>query len=276
MKIDVEEIIRKKNTIVWRLLPGFIINYLRRIIHETEINDILYRYQGVHGISFVNALIEKEFCIRFEVLGEEKIPMDGRLIIVSNHPLGGLDGLVLIDLISRYRKHIKFPVNDLLMNISNLRELFVPIDKTGKNSIQLARMFDELFQSDDTVLYFPAGICSRKMQREIQDLEWKKTFIGKAKSTQRDILPIYFDGKNSDFFYNLARLRKKLGIKINIEMLYLVDEMFKQKNATFKICIGNVIPYQTLLNTGDNNLLAQKIRKEVYDLKNRYSSNFEK
>ncbi|MDR1180357.1 MAG: 1-acyl-sn-glycerol-3-phosphate acyltransferase [Bacteroidales bacterium] len=265
VQINIENIIKSKNEKVYRMLPRFIINYIRRIIHEDEVNDILKRYHGQDGISFTNGLM-KEFNVTFNIHNENRIPARGKLIVVSNHPLGGFDGLTLISLVSRYRKDIKFPVNDFLMNIPNLRDIFVPINKVGNNSIHLARQFDKIFASDSTILYFPAGICSRKINNVIQDLEWKKTFVDKAKEYARDIVPVYFNGQNSNFFYNLARIRKKLHIKANLEMIYLVDEFMKQRNSSYHIHIGDLIHYESLTPEKTNFEWAQEIRKYVYSL----------
>jgi len=265
VQVNIDDIIRGKSEKLYRLLPRFIINYLKRIVHQDEVNAILRHYHGQNGISFANGLME-EFNVKFEVYNEEKIPKQNNLIIASNHPLGGFDGLALISLISRYHSKIKFPVNDLLMNVPNLKDIFVPIDTIGSKSIQLARQFDEVFASDNVILYFPAGLCSRKINGKIQDLPWKKTFVSKAKEFKRDILPIYFDGRNSSFFYNLANIRKMLKIKTNIEMLYLCDELFKQKNSTYKIHIGDLLPHTQLNAQKTDYQWAQDIREKVHRL----------
>ena len=265
VQVNIDSVIRGKSEKMYRLLPRFVINYLKRIVHQEEVNEILRRYHGKNGIEFANGLMS-EFKVRFEVRNEEKIPKQNNLIIVSNHPLGGFDGLALISLMSRYHSKIKFPVNDLLMNVPNLQDIFIPINTIGSKSIELARQFDEAFASDNVILYFPAGLCSRKIKGKIQDLTWKKTFVSKAKEYNRDILPIYFDGKNSSFFYNLANIRKKLKIKANIEMLYLVDELFRQKNSTYKIHIGDVIPHNQMDRTKTDFQLAQEIREIVENL----------
>jgi putative hemolysin len=265
VQINIEQIIKSKSEKLHHFLPRFIINYIRRILHEEEINEILNRYHEQDGISFANGIME-EFNVKFNVRHEEKIPATGKLIIACNHPLGGFDGLALISLISKYRKDIKFPVNDFLMHLPNLQDIFIPINKVGSNSIEMARQFDEIFNSDNVILYFPAGICSRRIHGKIQDLEWKKTFVSKAKQYQRDILPIYFNGRNSNFFYNLANLRKKLRIKVNIEMAYLADELFKQRNSSYDVYIGNLINYQSLIPDKSDFAWAQEIRKLVYNL----------
>jgi len=264
-QINIDDIIRGKSEKLYHLLPHFAINYIKRIVHQNEVNDILQRYHGQDGISFSNKLME-EFNVKFDVYNEAKIPSQTNLIIASNHPLGGFDGLALISLMSRYHKNIKFPVNDLLMNIPNLRDIFIPINTIGSKSIQFARQLDAVFASDNVILYFPAGLCSRKINGEIQDLPWKKTFVSKAKEFKRDILPIHFEGKNSNFFYNLAHIRKKAGIKANIEMFYLCDELFRQKNSIYKIYVGDLIPYSQLNTEETDYQWAQDIRGKVYQL----------
>lgn len=265
VQISIDEVIRAKSEKLYRMLPRFITRYLCRIIHQDEINDILRRYHGESGIEFANGVMN-EFNVRFDVHHQQRIPASGRFIVACNHPLGGFDGLALISLLSQYRHDIIFPVNDFLMHIPNLKDIFVPINKVGHNSIALARRFDEVFDSDKLILYFPAGICSRKIDGKIQDVAWKKTFISKAKEFHRDILPIYFEGKNSNFFYNLAALRKKLGIKVNIEMVYLADEFFKQRHSAYSIYIGEPVSYETFTQDKSDFQWAQQIRRYVYTL----------
>ena len=265
VQIDIEQIIKAKSKKLHSLLPRFVINYIRKIIHEDEINDIFKRYHLQDGISFANGIIE-EFNVKINIFNEEKIPTNRRFIIACNHPLGGFDGLALISLISRYRKDIKFPVNDFLMHIPNLQDIFIPINKTGYNSIELARRFDEIFNSDNVILYFPAGICSRRTNGVIQDMEWKKTFVTKAKKFHRDILPIYFNGRNSNFFYNLANIRKKTGIKANIEMAFLPNELFNQRNSSYNVYIGDLIHHESLTSDKSDYEWAQEIKRQVYSL----------
>lgn len=265
IQVDIGSIIKDKSEKLYRILPHFIINKIRRIIHEEEVIDILRRYHGQDGVSFANGLM-KEFNVHFDIHHRERIPQNEKLIVASNHPLGGFDGLALISLISGYRKDIKFPVNDFLMHVPNLQDIFIPINKVGDNSVELARQFDEIFNSENTILYFPAGLCSRKIDGKIQDLAWKKTFISKAKEYQRNILPIFFDGRNSNFFYNLSNFRKKIGIRANIEMAYLADEFFNQRNSSYNVYLGNVIPWQSLTSEKSDYEWAQEIRSEVYKL----------
>lgn len=265
VQVNVEKIVASKSGKFAHYIPKFVINYLRKIVHEDEINDVLQRsYNKYYGSDFADFLLE-DFGVTYTIKHEERIPQTGKLIVVSNHPLGGFDGIVLISIISKYLKNIKFPVNDLLMHIPNLQSLFVPINKTGNNNINLAKSFEEIFNKEHTILYFPSGLCSRKINGKIVDLPWKKTFVSKAKQYGYDILPLRFEGRNSNFFYNLANIRKKIGIKFNIEMLYLADEFFKQKNAHFNIIVGNVIANKHLYESDDLKM-ANKIRELVYQL----------
>jgi 1-acyl-sn-glycerol-3-phosphate acyltransferase len=241
--VNLEEVIASKNPRLLKVLPGFVINYLKRIVHINEINDFLSRNNNKHGLEFVEAAL-KDLNTDIRTIGIENVPLDKRYIIASNHPLGGLDGLALIHVIGKMRKDLIFPVNDILLNVPHMRELFIPINKHGKNTENM-QLIDKTFASGVPVLYFPAGLCSRKQSRKIIDLEWKKTFVSKAKQYKRDVIAVHIDGRNSNFFYNLANIRKRLGIKANIEMLYLVDEMYSQRNKTITIRFSKPVPYAT-------------------------------
>ncbi|MCF8301827.1 MAG: 1-acyl-sn-glycerol-3-phosphate acyltransferase [Bacteroidales bacterium] len=260
--IDLEKVVASKSEKLAKALPKFVINYLKRVIHQEEINKALYENRDKYGLDFIEAILD-HFQAELQVEGKENIPKEGRLIIASNHPLGGLDGMALMKVVGEVRDDIVFPVNDLLMNLPNLRDLFIPINKHGSNAANI-RVFEETFSSDKTVLYFPAGLCSRKQRGQIIDLEWKKSFITKARRHKRDVLPTYIYGRNSNFFYNLARLRSKLGIKANIEMLYLVDEMFKQKDKVIRIIFGKPIPYTTFDKRHTDREWARMMKKHVY------------
>lgn len=263
--IEVERVIGSKKPGLLKVLPGFIINYLKRIIHQDEINDFIERNKSVYGLEFVERIVH-EFIRQLNTKGVENIPTGKRILIASNHPLGGLDGVALMHVAGKIRPDILFPVNDLLMNLENIKNLFIPINKHGSNSQNL-KIINDTFASEVSVLYFPAGLCSRKQKHGIiEDLEWKKTFISYARKYQRDVVPTFIDGRNSDFFYNLARLRKMIGIKQNIEMLYLVDEMYKQKNKTINIIVGKPIPFETFDKRFSDNQWAQKVKEHVYRL----------
>jgi putative hemolysin len=262
--IDIKRVIAGKNPALVRMLPGFIINYLKRVIHQTELNTAMYDNRDKQGLDFVDAML-LEFGAKISTEGLENIPRQGRYLIASNHPLGGLDGVALMGVVGKVRKDIIFPVNDLLMNLPNISELFIPVNKLGSNAGNV-NIFEDSFASDKTILYFPAGLCSRKQSGNIKDLEWKKSFITKARKHQRDIIPTHIDGQNSAFFYNFANLRKWLGIKANIEMLYLADEMYKQKNKKVKIIFGKPISYRIFDKRYTDLQWAQIVKNFVYSL----------
>lgn len=262
--IDIEKVFAEKNSRVLKFIPGFIIRYLKRVIHQEELNDALERYKDVMGLDFIDVVL-KEFDARIVVDGIEHIPEKGRYIFAANHPLGGIDGMALMKVVGEVRKDIMFPVNDLLMYVPNLKPLFIPLNKHGRNADNI-KVFDETFASDAAILYFPAGLCSRKVNGKIVDLDWKKTFISKAKKFKRDIIPVYIRGRNSNFFYNLANWRVRLGLKSNIEMLYLVDEMFKQKDKEILIRFGRPVPYQFFDDTRKDAEWAAYMKEHVYSL----------
>ena len=263
--IDLEKIIGSKNPKILKFIPYFVMNYLKKVIHVDEVNAAIYRNRDKIGVDFATAILE-DFGAIIKVQGLENISIDGRYILASNHPLGGLDGLALISRIGSYRKDILFPVNDLLMNLPQLKPIFIPINKHGKNTENI-QILEQAFSSNAMILYFPAGLVSRKQKKGIiKDLEWKKTFVAKAKQYQRDVVPVYIDGVNSNFFYNLANLRKKIGVKANFEMLFLVDEMYKQKSKTINIILGKPISYKVFDKNFTDQQWAEKVKNHVYSL----------
>lgn len=271
--IDVEKVFYTKSPRVARKIPQFIYNYLKRVVHQEDLNEAIRRFNDQQGLDFVRSILA-HMGVKITYQGIENIAVDGRYIIASNHPLGGLDGMALMKVVGEVREDIVFPVNDLLMNVPNLLPLFIPINKHGSNTQNMLIM-NETFASDKTILYFPAGLCSRKQQGKILDLEWKKTFITKARTYKRDIIPVHIKGRNSDWFYNLANWRKRLGIKANIEMLYLVDEMYKQNNKNISITFGKPISWTTFDNRFPDIIWAKKVKQHVYTLESNISSIFD-
>ncbi|MCX7987475.1 MAG: 1-acyl-sn-glycerol-3-phosphate acyltransferase [Bacteroidales bacterium] len=265
MQVNVRQVLKDKNPALARWIPGILLRWLEHIIHQKEINDFLQKYGHLTGISFCNQVIDY-FNVKTQIHFLEPVPPKGRYVFVSNHPLGGFDGIILMKLIAENFGNVRVPVNDILMNIPQLKELFIPINKHGHQSKAAASAMDETFRSDLPILTFPAGLCSRKINGQIRDLEWKKNFIVKSIETQRDIVPIFFEGRNSNFFYNLSNLRKRLGVKANIEMIFLVDEMFRHRNKTFRVYIGKIIPYTSLDNSQTPYQWAQEIRKHIYNI----------
>ena len=263
--IDVEAVIRAKNPSLAKAIPTFIINYLKRIIHQDEINEILTSFSHLRDAEFIKATLGY-LKISYKVFGEERIPAAGRYIFVSNHPLGGLDGLVFIYEMSKHFINIKFPVNDILTNIDNLSGIFLPVNKHGSQGRDAAKILEETYASDCQILYFPAGLCSRKKRGIIRDLKWHKSFISKSIQHKRDVVPVYFSGRNSNFFYNLANLRTSLGIKSNFEMLFLPNEMFSQKGKEISLVFGKAIPWQTFDNSRSAVEWADWVKSKSYEL----------
>ncbi len=272
-KIDIEKVIEEKNSSLKKALPGFVINYLKKIAHQEEVNHFINTYYDHEGVDFIKVLLQEMNTTVNTVNLEKNIPQTDKVIVTSNHPLGGLDGLALMLAVGRVRTDIQFPVNDILTKIPNLQVLFIPVNKHGSNSDNI-RLFNQTFEKNNIICYFPAGLVSRKQHGEIMDLEWKKTVISKARRYKRDIIPTYIDGKNSNFFYNLALYRKKLGIKANIEMFYLSNEFFKQRNKTLTITFGKRIPYSVFDKRYRDNKWAELLKQHVYKLKDNPEAEF--
>ena len=268
--VDIEEILKGKLGKNARWVPGVAVNWLKRIAHEDQVNEFLWRSRDLKGTPWLEACMDF-LSTTLEVEGMENLPPkdDGRLYtFVSNHPMGGIDGVALGSVIGKhYDGRFRYLVNDLLMNLPGLAPLCIPINKTGKQSRNFPAMVEAGFNSDFHMLMFPAGLCSRKRNGEIRDLPWKKTFITKSVETHRDVVPIHFGGRNSNFFYRLSNISDRLVKKVNIAMLFLVDEMFKNTGNTFPVKIGKPIPWQTFDHSKTPTEWAAYVQDEVYKLK---------
>jgi len=267
LQIDLTQTIASKNKSLAKWLPRFVSRWMEKIIHQDEINHFLLKHQHDSAIDFARHGLDEFARATVTVSNEKLIPSKGRYIVVSNHPLGAIDGLAFIALLGKYRSDIKFPVNDLLMELKPMKGIFIPINKHGRNQKEAANELHNAFSSNDLILYFPAGICSRKINGVIQDLEWKKTIIQKSKEYQRDVIPSYFDGRNSNRFYAIANWRKRLGIKANLEMILLPDEMVKQKGNSFTITFGEPIAYSTFDSTKTDKEWAAWLREQCLNLR---------
>lgn len=264
--IVVRDVIRNKNPNLLRWMPRFVLRYLERIVHEKDINDVMDHIGHLEGLDFVDALLTQELGVRVVLEGAENIPVEGGVIFASNHPLGGLDGIAFMHAVGKYRKDVKFLVNDILLNIKNLKPLFVPVNTLGPQGRRNLALIEEAYADEHALLVFPAGLVSRKKDGKIRDLEWKKSFIAKAKKYQKNIIPVHIDGRNSDFFYNLARWRERLGVKVNLEMLYLADELFAQRGQTVTIRIGEPLPCTTFDSSKSEKEWAEDLKKRVYSM----------
>jgi len=265
--LDIDKLFRTKGKKLYPFIPKFLIKYIKRIIHEDELNLVMSKYKDKLGLDFLDRILNEFFTVDIEVRNPENIPVGGRYIVAANHPLGGLDGMALMQEIGKIRKDFKFIANDLLLELKNLKDLFAPVNKHGRANQENIRLLDDLYQSDEMILIFPAGLVSRKQKGGIiKDLEWKKSFITRAVRYKRDIVPVHIEGKNSSFFYNLAMWRKRLGIKLNLEMLYLSDEMFKQADKKLVITFGRPIPYTIFTKTRSHHEWAQWTKDQVYSM----------
>jgi 1-acyl-sn-glycerol-3-phosphate acyltransferase len=266
--INIDKVIASKNPALLKWIPRFVRNYIKKTIHQDEINYVIHTYgQNNKGLDFVNAIIEQHWHSTYSPHGLGEIPLDGRYIFASNHPLGAFDGLILMSAIGKRFENIRFIVNDLLMNIKPFDPLFIPVNKHGRQSSEYAARIDATYAAPDIqVLYFPAGLCSRWIKGKVADLPWKHSFIQKAIQYQRDVVPVYFDGRNSNFFYRLYRFRKFFGIKANVEMFYLPGEFFKQKKVHYNVYFGKPIPYTTFDKSKTLDEWTQIVREKSYAL----------
>lgn len=265
-RIDVEQAFAAKDEKLLKRIPGFFIRYLKRIVHQDEINVFLEKHNGKEGLELIRAA--SDFLhTNLTVRNLDKCPKDGRYIIAANHPIGGPEGLWLMRTVI---EHGNFPVktvsNDLLMNIEAMRPVFLGVNKHGGNSKAYVAEMQDAFEGDTAILFFPAGLVSRRRWGKIEDLEWKSTFIKKATQYQRDVIPVHCSGRVSGFFYRLANLRRFLRIRYNIEMLYLPNEMFKQRNKDLVLTFGDPIPWQTFDGSKKPSEWALYVREIVYGL----------
>jgi putative hemolysin len=264
--IDIDKILREKAPKKYKYIPRFLVAYLKKIVHQEELNVFLRASKDEVGVGFLKASLDF-LDTTLHIVGAENLPTEGLCTFVSNHPLGGQDGLALGYILgTHYEGKVKYLVNDLLMNLHGLAPLCIPINKTGKQGRNFPMMVEEGFRSDNQLIMFPAGLCSRRHKGVIRDIKWSKTFITKSVAFQRNVVPIYFEGRNSDFFYRLANMCKSLGIKFNIAMLYLADEMLKNRHKTFTVVIGKPIPWQTFDHSKSPAEWAQFVQDEVYKL----------
>jgi 1-acyl-sn-glycerol-3-phosphate acyltransferase len=232
--IDVEKVLKEKAFKLYKKLPRFAINWLKKKLHEDDINRTMLELKDVVGLDFNKKGLEK-LEATVESIDSQFVPKTGSVTIVANHPLGGLDGMALIKAVGDIRPDVHFLVNDILKNITNYGDIYVAVNKLGSTSAKYLRVIEEVFRSESALLIFPAGLVSRKQNGVVRDLTWKKSFVTQAIDHHRLIQPVFIEGENSKFFYNFAMWRKRLGIKANIEMLFLPDEMFKAKKETIKI-----------------------------------------
>ncbi len=262
--INIGKILKEKNPSLYKKLPKFIIRLIEIITRVDGFNHYIYEWRECFGEAWVDIAI-KGFNIELTTSGLENIPKEGNPMIVSNHPLGGFDGVALMSVVTKIRPDLKFPVNDILLKLPGIVPLIIPINKHGRNTENIQTL-DTVFASDIALLFFPAGLVSRLQKEGIRDLEWKHTFITKSVNYQRDLIPTFIYAYNSPIFYKIAKWRKMLGIKANLEMLLLSREVFKQRNGKIHIHFGKPIPYTTFDKSKSKKEWAAWTREQVYTM----------
>jgi putative hemolysin len=265
-EIDILRLIAAKNPALSKWMPHFVKKWLQRIIHEEEINCELRKYGHLHGLEFIAAALQS-LGISYTTHGAENLTDTKGKLFISNHPLGGFDGIVLLDIIGRHNADVKAVVNDLLLHVAPLRRMFLPINKYGAQQRSHAQMLQQAYSSDAPILYFPAGLCSRRTKGIIADPEWHLGAMKIMRRYRRDVVPIYFEGRNTNFFYSLANVRKALGIRTNIETFLLPHELFCQRGAHFNVFVGQPIAYGALLQMSSLAAMTMHVREAVYSLK---------
>lgn len=248
-------------------VPGPVVSLIERIIHQQELNDMLRAADPSKGSAFADK-IYSHLELQLRVKGEENIPPKGRFVFASNHPLGGLDGIGLVKVLGhRYGDdNIRVLVNDMLMNVEPLKDQFLPVNKFGAQGREASKLINEAYRSDRQIVMFPAGLVSRiQPDGGIRDLQWQKSFVAKAIDSGRMIIPIRFDGLNRRRFYRLAKWRRRLGIKFNIEQIFLPSEVCASKGKHFSITFLPPVDPARLKAEGLSLLeIAADIRKSIY------------
>lgn len=265
--IDISKIIRESDSEVLKKLPRFVVSLIKKIVRQDDLNDLLNRNAENIGVDFLVAM-QEEFNIKIEIEGKENLPTNGRCFFAANHPFGVADGLVLTHTVSQKYGTIKAIANDAFMFIPQMYPLVAAVNVFGRSSREYIQALEETYNSDTPITHFPAGKVSRKYYGKIQDLPWQKSFIAKAVSSKRDIVPFYFYGRNSHLFYAIFILRQWFGLKLNIELALLPYEMYRKRNKTIKLKIGKPIPFQTFDKRYSSLEWAQKVRAHVYNMGN--------
>jgi 1-acyl-sn-glycerol-3-phosphate acyltransferase len=261
--IDVDKVLEEKAPSLKKMLPSFILRWLKRKLHEEEINNVMHVLKDVYGVEFNNRALEM-LGAKIIAINSHYIPKTGGIILAANHPLGGLDGMAFVKTIGEVRPDVHFVVNDVLKNLKNYGDVFIGINKIKSTSATSLRTIESVLMTDEVVSFFPAGLVSRKQNGVIRDLDWKKSFVTQAIDHKRLIVPVYIEGENSKFFYRFANFRKRIGIKANLEMLFLPDEMFKQRGRTVKVHFSKPFDPAILDKSKSHKGWADHIKQYVY------------
>ncbi len=264
VRLDVGKVLKDKNPKLARFVPRFVVGWVESLIKAKKHNEILALYEHREPYGFIDGALEN-IGVRYSLYGVENIPADGKILFAANHPLGGVDGMILATAIHNIRPDVKLIVNDILLNIEPIKPIFVGVNKHGAQASELSQKMEELYNSINPIINFPAGLCSRLGKKgTIVDLPWKPSYITKCMKSERVVIPTFVEARNSKFFYRFARFRKWIGIKANLEMVLLPREVFFQQGREVKIYFGEPIVIDNSKTVKDWN---NYIREKVYGFK---------
>ena len=276
LQINIREVIASKNENLLRWIPNFILSWFERFVHQDEMNVALKKLHGLDGPTFSIKALEEMGCT-INTINAENIPsseLEKRYVFVANHPMAGMDALALFSEVGKVHKGVQIIANDVLAAIPQFKENFIPVNKFGKKAKESMILVDNAYRSGAIMIVFPAGLCSRKNNGVIRDLEWQKSFLTKAIQYNYNIIPVHINGANSNRFYRLANLRKFLGIKFNFEMMTLADELYLQKGKKIELTVGKPISSQLFSKQNAMSDAAQ-IKSFVYELEKNPNATFE-
>ena len=247
-------------------LPGFVKRFIARRLHVKEINDCVMHAEHYAGVGFFDEAL-KYVGITYRVRGEENIDLSKKYIYVCNHPLGGPEALIIGSIFRKiYGDGFTVPSNQILYNLKPLQEFFVPVSVGGKQGRDIAEKVASMFESGKRVLVFPAGLCARTFKGVVTEMPWKKMFVAQARKYQRDVVPVHISGHNSKWYFFLSWLSRTLKLKFNIGMIFLVDELFKQRGNEFVITFGKPIEYDRFDKTKTDLQWADEVKNIVKNL----------
>lgn len=263
--IDISQVLARKMPRGSKFIPRWAVRALGRLVHVDELNDILDSCGHLPPQEFIRAVFSR-WRITYEASGLDELAVTERYLFAANHPFGGMDGMMLADLLIGRFGDARVVVNDLLMHVEPLRPLWVPVNKHGRQNAAYAHAMSEALAGDLPMLTFPAGLCSRRRHGQVADVEWRKSFVRHAEASGRTIVPVYVEGSLSNRFYRIARLREMTGMKFNAEMVLLPDEMIRQSGSHFNIRFGAPIGADELAAAGSAAEKALYVRGKMEQL----------
>lgn len=272
LQVSVREVIASKNANLLRWIPEFVLRWFERFVHQDELNRVLRTYHGYDGREFAIKAIEEMGCT-VETIHANRIPTSGPVVFVANHPMAGMDALCLFAEVGKVRSKLHIIANDVLAHIPQFQGYFIPVNKLGKSAKESMIRVDTAYAEKEAMIVFPAGLCSRKINNKIVDLEWQKSFLAKAIQYNYSIVPVFIDGENSRRFYRIANWRKFLKIKFNIEMMTLADELFLKRGQTITLTFGHAIE-ASLFDKRNTLQESQYIKDFVYQLQDDPNATF--